>query len=281
METALFDYVKELNRISSDMVRLHGDLLDRKNIHGRRQLIQAIKLDLDKLTHALVEVRDNRGINVLENFFDGSAMDMAAIRARLVDTFIYHVGFRIHEPMSLVLEGINHWIELSNREFDTGMRVREFIRFPASPAMQQRVGAYVEIMRIWLEVGERSLMLELFDIHSPADTVLASAPPLTHRNFNGLVRQGDPAAGGHPERIARLFSEDEIWHYSLYVKREEDVVELQTELLALAERDSAYFLPYAEPVYNRHDGSFHTKIVRRAGRDLGRQELEFVTSRKP
>ena len=267
----------DVNILSEEMLRSHGDLLGTKSIASKRQLIQAIKLDLDKLTHALVEVKMNRGPAVLAAFFGESDFDPAAIAARLADETIYHVGFEIHEPISLVLHGIHHWIEHSRQALGAEMEVREFLRFPASPAFQKRVGAYAEIMRIWLQVNGRDLMLELFDIHRPADSVLDAAPKLTHRNFHGLVQDEDPAADGHPERVLRLFSDDEIWHYALYAKRPADVSELHADLQTLAAREAGFFLPYAAPVHNPHDDSFHTKIVRQPSPTGGRMELEFVT----
>src|SRR5207249_2675393 len=159
------------------------------------------------------------------------------IRGRLADQHIYHVGFEIHEPLDLVLYGINHWIEHSKRAVGANMKVRNFLRFPASPAFQQRVGAYAEIMRIWLQLDERVLMLELFDISRAADSVLASAPKLTHRSFKGLFRDDGPGSG-HQQRLDRLFASDEIWHYAFHVKRPADVMELHTEWQTLVAGNS-------------------------------------------
>ena len=277
MPTQVFDYIKEVNRLSDELLHSHSELLGRKNIRRKQQLIRAIKLDLDKLTHAMLEVKLNRASGVVQGFFSESRLDPAAICARLSGDGIYHVGFEIHEPMSLVLHGINHWIEHSRDALGADMRVRESLRFPASAAFQKRVGAYTEIMRIWLEVAGRVLMLELFDIHRPADSMLASAPRLTHRNFNGLFRYNEATADGHPERVERLFSNDEIWHYALYVKRPADVTDLHGELQTLAARDASYTLPYTAPVHNLHDDSYHTKIVRLPRLGQARLELEFVT----
>ena len=157
------------------------------------------------------------------------------------------------------------------------MKVLTFLRFPASPAFQTRVNAFWEIMRIWLVVNGRTLMLELFDIHRPADSVLDAAPRLTHRNFHGLAEDDEDLAVGHPERVAHLFSNDQIWHYALYAKRPADVSELHSEFLSLAARDSNFILPYDEPIHNPHDDSFHTKIIHKPGPAGGRLELEIVT----
>jgi hypothetical protein len=271
----LFDYVREVNRLCDGLLTTHTELLDRKNIRRKRELIQVIKVDLDKLAHALLEVKENSPAPVLEEFFGGSPVDRSGICARLAEDRIYHVGFEIHEPLDLVLYGIEHWIREATHALGASMRVRDFLRFPASPAFQKRVGAYTEIMRIWLDVNDRTLMLELFDMHRPVDAGLASgALPVKHRNFQGLF--SDPVAG-HAERMARLFGDDEIWHYALHVRHPADVTELHAELQVLAAEDAGYFLPYSAPVHNPHDGSFHIKVVHRAGGAAGRMELEFVT----
>lgn len=278
MATKAFDYVREVNQFSEELLRCHGELLARKNITRKPELLKLIKLDLDKLTHALVEVKDTRASAVLRNFFDGSALAESACE-RLAEDYVYHVGFEVHEPLGLVLYGIVHWIEHSNEALDAEMHIVDFLKFPASPAFQKRVGAYAEIMRIWLQVHARVLMLELFDIHRPVDSVLAAAPRPTHRNFHGLFRSEDDVLEGHDERLTKLFGSDEIWHYALHVRKPADVEVLHGELRGLAARDSGYFLPYASPVYNQHDGSYHTKVVRHGGSERCRLELEFVTQK--
>ena len=278
MAATAFDYIRRVNSLSEDLLRSHGDLLGRKNIRRRQEFIRAIKLDLDKLTHALLEVKNGRAPAVLQNFFAGSEVNHSEICARLTDHRIYHLGFEIHEPIDLVLYGIDHWIEHSRRAMGANMRVKDFLRFPASPAFQTRVGAYTEIMRIWIETGERTLMLELFDIHRPADSVLAAAPPATHRNFNGLFRSpGVEKAmeNSHEDRLAQLFGPDEIWHHAVHVKRPDDVVEIHAGLQHLEAMRSDYQLPYQLPIHNPHDDSFHTKIIRQS--PDGRREIEFVT----
>jgi hypothetical protein len=275
MTATAFDQVKELNKLSEDLLRSHSEPLERKNIRRRQQLVRAIKLDLDKLTHALLEVKENRAESLLRKLLGESAVNQDDVVARLAGQHIYHVGFEIHEPLSLVLYGINHWIQRSNQALGTGMFIRNYLRFPASPAFQKRVGAYAEIMRIWLQVNERVLMLELFDIHRPADSVLESAPKLTHRNFHGLFECHD--VDDHDNRMTHLFKGDQIWHYALYVQRPSDVSDLHNELQSLTARSSKYFMPYAAPVYNQHDNSFHTKIVMDGGSPGDRLELEFVT----
>jgi hypothetical protein len=276
MTAQSFDRVKELNRLSADLLCSHGESLASKNIRTRYQLVQAIELDLDKLTHALVEVKENHAERLLPRLAGESAMRAEDIAGRLSDQRLYHVGFEIHEPLDLVLYGIDHWVRQSNQASGATMRVRNFLRFPASPALQKRVGAYTEIMRIWLEVRDRVLMLELFDIHRPVDVHLGSAPKPTHRNFDGLFQDGD--ANDHEARLASLFAADSIWHYAFSVRRPQDVIELHSELQNLVAEDSRYTLPYSAPVHNPHDNSFHTKIIKDGDDPAQRLEFEFVTN---
>ena len=271
-EKAVPDYIRETIRLSDELLRSHTELLARKNIHSRLELFRIIRLDLDKLTHALTELKLNCALEVLQDFFGDSA-DCHAIGRRLTGSQIGHVGFEIHEPLSLVLHGLQHWIEQSKRLVGANMQIRDYMRFPASLAFQKRVAAPAEIMRLWLDVEGQVLMLELFDIHRPANPVTAESPKPTHRNFHSLFRPEGTAASP-PRGLSRLFAGDEIWHYAFHVGLPEDVRELHTELQRLASVQSGYFLPYAEPVHNEHDRSFHTKIVRHEGVRL---ELEFVT----
>ena len=278
MATGLVDQVRKINQLCDGMLASHTELLGRKNILAKRELIQVIKVDLDKLAHALLEVKERAPEEVLADFF-GEAFGHSAIHGRLAEQRIYHVGFEVHEPLDLVLFGIDHWIQQAKLALGVEMRVHKFLRFPASPAFQKRVDAYTEIMRIWLEVNDRTLMLELFDIHRPVNSeITAGLVEITHRNFDGLFLDPVP---GHEQRMARLFGADAIWHYALHVKSPADVLDLQSEFEAMAAQNSDYFLPYTAPVHNQHDRSFHTKIVHRADPSGRRMELEFVTEYHP
>jgi hypothetical protein len=274
-QTVELDYVRRLNGFCEEMLRDHGDLLERKNIRRKGQLLRAIRLDLDKLAHALVETGNNRAIEVLHAFFgDAGGADAEAIRARLAGDGIYHVGFEIHEPAALVLRGIRHWIEQSRRASGVRIAIDRYLEFPASEAFQRRVGAYAVIIRIWLEVRDRILMLELFDIHRPVDAALAGAPPLTHRSFHPVFAESD---SDHRRRLTQLFAQDSIWHYALYVQSPADVDWLHERLGAVTERRPDISLAYGAPVHNRHDCSLHTKAIRVGGPWGPRLELEFVT----
>lgn len=263
--------IKTVHQSYESLLDTYSDLLGRKNVHTKQRLLEIIKLDLDKLTHALLEVKAQRANVVLSNFFAGQSELLPQISASLVQDSIYHLGFEIHEPLDLVLQGMDHWIAKTRRTMRCDLQISDVLRFPASPQFQQRVGAYTEIMRIWIQVEGRRLMLELFDMHRPVDNFLdAGRPKLTHRNFDCLVTRKKVLAED-TRRSAQLFNTDSIWHYAFHVQMD-DVMQLHADLQALAAQDATYLLPYQAPVHNPGDGSFHTKII---NQKIG-QELEFV-----
>ncbi len=265
--------IKTLNQSYAGLFHTHGEPLRRKNVHSKQRLLQIIKLDLDKLTHALLEVKERRTWPLLKNFFADHEALLPKITARLEGNAIDHLGFEIHEPLDLVLHGLNHWMTKTRRTFQCSLEIHDFLRFPASDAFQTRVGGYTEIMRLWIQLNERTLMLELFDIHRPVDEFFAKGlpKPLTHRNFDCLVTHTG-TVGRDAEQVKSLFQGDAIWHYALPVRSFADVMQLHEELQTLTAGDPTYRLPYAAPVRNRGDGSLHTKIINRAA-DL---EIEFV-----
>lgn len=277
MESQARDYISALNSQYDELLRVHSEPLQRKNICSKQDLIQVIKLDLDKLTHGLVELHDTAASDILQDFFADSAMDVADVDRRLQQPYINHVGFEIFEPLDLTVFGIRHWIELSKATLGANIKIQTSLRFPASAAFQQRVGAYTEILRIGLRVNERMLMLELFDISRPLDEVLrAGRHNPTHRNFHGLFSD-EHAPPGHRQRLAQLFASDRIWHYAFHVGHPADVSALHTQLQTLAAADTAFTVPYEQPIHNKHDQSFHTKVISHATATRARMEIEFVT----
>jgi hypothetical protein len=59
------DYIRELHRLSGELLLLYGGLLKNENTQRRRDSARAIRLDLDKLAEALIEVRDKSAREVL------------------------------------------------------------------------------------------------------------------------------------------------------------------------------------------------------------------------
>ncbi len=276
MDSKAQDYINEISSQYDELLRTHRESLARKSIHRKQDLIKVIKLDLDKLTHALLEVQETQAKDILEDFFADTDMDLEQFDLRLQAPYINHVGFEIHEPLDLVLFGIQHWIEQSRIKLGAEIQIQGSLRFPASQAFQQRVGAYTEILRIRLLVNGRVLMLELFDIqHSLSGLLRAGSHRMTHRNFDGLFRQ-EEFLPGHRERLAQLFASDQIWHYAFHVKRPEDVMVLHDQIQSLAARAPWLRVAYAQPVHNPHDRSLHTKVISQ-GADRARSEVEFVT----
>jgi len=265
--------IKTVNQSYEGLLQSHSELLRRKNVHSKWQLLQIIKMDLDKLTHALLEVRARDAWSVLSNFFPDHHMMLPSIIDRLKEESIDHLGFEIHEPLDLVLHGLNHWMEKTRSTFYCSLEIQKTLRFPASQAFQKRVGGYTEIMRLWVQLNQRTLLLELFDIHRPVDSFLSSELPkqLVHRDFNCLVTQTD-AFVQENQKVEPLFEGDSIWHYAFQVKTPQDVIALHSDLEKLVDEDPIYILPYDAPVQNLGDGSFHTKIINQSS-DL---EIEFV-----
>lgn len=277
MESEAHDYIFSVSSQYEELLRAHRELLGRKNIWVKQDLIQAIMLDLDKLTHALMELQDSRASDILQQFFAASSMNLEGIDDRLHEPYVNHVGFEIYEPLDLVLYGIQHWIDQSRKKIGASIEIQHSLRFRASIAFQQRVGAFTEIMRIRLLVNDRVLMLELFDIYRPLEEhIRKGSHKLTHRNFQGLFRPED-APPGHEQRLARLFAADPIWHYAFHVKRPQDVIDLHEQVQTLAANSPKFRVPYANPIHNKGDGSLHTKVISDATPGFARSELEFVT----
>ncbi|MFM7199346.1 MAG: hypothetical protein ACKO6N_01030 [Myxococcota bacterium] len=267
--------VRDVQRRLADLLHLHREALGRKSVWTEQRLMQIIKLDLSKLTHALMEVKTLQAETLLHTFFVDHSMVVQAILSQLVGRHIYHLGFEVHEPLDLLLYGIHQWISRTRRSLGGELTVHRVLRYPASMAFQERVGAYAEIMRVWIRASSQLLMLELFDIHRPIENhFIEGMPNLTHRNFDHLLAvTADQGAG--LERSVMGFSPDEIWHYALNVRTADNVAELHRLFQALTASDSNFVQPYSSPIVNEHDQSIHTKLIcLRAG-----LELEVVSQR--
>ena len=289
------------------LLKSNRELLQQKNSYSPATLLDLIKFDYEKVLLALAEVKSRRVADVLQSFFAGHDDLLAQVYPRVNLRQLFHVGFEIYEPMDLVVEGFNHWCRRFGRLLETDIQVVRFQRFPASAAFQKRVGATTEIMRIWLQVGDQELMLELFDIHRPTPTL----PPKTSgafgiqfcRNAEGGGDAGDlrgclvlldamrrgtgltpgPMAGQTDEILQLLFGNDPIWHYAIAVpeRRTVDILhETFARLIAQPRQSgqqSCFQLPYSACVHNHNDGSYHTKLIRRDKH----MELEFVNHAAP
>jgi len=243
--------------MTGTLLNAHQDMLDVKNIRTEEELARIVQADLDKIVWAVSELKNMTAPQLLTEFFGEDEIFLPGVGNRALN----HIGFEICEPLDLLL------YDFGRRFGNPRTKIWKMLRFPASPQFQERAGAYVEIMRIWLKINACELMLELFDMHRPID-VSVLAPP------SGGVLDSHDLSGPADRRFpASLLAHDEIWHYAVYVDRTEYVSELHECLRSLARENSGYVLPFPTIVHNRHDGSFYTKIIN----SEKRLELEFVT----
>ncbi|MBF0100921.1 MAG: hypothetical protein HQK77_08445 [Desulfobacterales bacterium] len=250
----------------------YKNTLTKKHIRTHQELMKVIRIDFEKMIFALMEVKNKKGLHIISDFFGKDKNNVLAILPELSEKNLYHLGFEVNQPMDLILYSFKYWIDKFNHQFKDSIneiKISRQLRFPASQAFQNRVNAYVEILRIWLELDHRELMLELFDIHHP----LAIS----------MMNDGyDSESDGHPHvtcikdyptAISRLLAGDSIWHYAIYVNHPNEVEKLHTYFKALVTQDMTYELPFVSLVNNKHDGSLYTKIINKKKRI----ELEFVT----
>jgi hypothetical protein len=271
-QTAL-DPIRRANAACLGYIDAYQPALHAKRILSKSGLVQTIKFDLDKLTRALQEVGARPADNLAREFFAEAPELLPEILSLLRHNRIYHLGFEIHEPMEIMRVGLRHWVKRTRADWGMDMEIREMRCFRASQALQQRLGAPVEIMRLRLQVGERPLMLELFDVQGPVDVaLLAQANRMRRMRLHGLFTPGASQAALELP-LSQIFAGDRLWHYALHVEAPADIHRMHRCLQDLAARNAHYRRPYPIPVENRHEGSLHTKIINQARR----LELEFVT----
>ena len=259
----------QANTTFRELWRANRPILRTKQIRSKQRFTQAMRHDLHRIAYALLAVRNGRATDILTPFFGAAHPLLPEVTARLCEPTIDHVGFAVNEPMDAVVSGFEHWVRHYERKLGTKISILDKLRFPASQAFQDRVGGYAEIMRIWLHVDKRSLMLELFDIHRPIRTALPNDKPQTQ--ITKLYQETELTAE-HRQMIADLFQPDPIWHYAFGVRDTHDVEVLHQILGNFRPNQDTYSLAYPKPVYNPSDRSFHTKII---GRNH-HTELEFV-----
>ena len=265
-----FDPVRATYAACLECFEAQRTALAAKGIHGKSGLLDAIKRDLAKLTLALAEARDRPADCLLAEFFAEAPEVLPGVLAHLRPRRIFHVGFEIAEPMNLMAQGLAHWIAKADAELGIHTEIARLQRFPASAALQRRVGAPTEIMHLALRVDGKPLALELFDVQgpglSPQDLGL-KAP---------RHREGPFAQHRHPRALTtpgEIFRGDRLWHYALRADGVEAVRQIDHDFQGWASAHPCYRLPYREPVENRHEGTLHTKLINTA-RGL---ELEFTT----
>lgn len=237
-----------------------------KNILNKRDLLKIIRVDYEKIVYALLELRNKPAFYVISDFFHKNNTHVSKVMSKLKGDYLSHIGFEVLEPLNLSEYGFEHGFNRFNKELGTDMYVTQVQRFPASQAFQDRVEAFTEIMRIWIQLDNREVMLELFDIHKPVNEYF-----LTHNTGTNHAIGDDNHIFPHAHSI--YFAKDEIWHYALDVNAADDVRVLHDYFKYLAGQNDNYLLPFTDIVNNKNDGSFYTKIINKQRRI----EIEFVT----
>jgi len=196
---------------------------------------------------------------LLEEFFAGEPQVAEAVLDAADQADVAHIGFRIGEPLDIYLEGVPIWADR------LGADVVGTKRISASETFQDRVGAFVEMAQVWLGYRGREIELEVFDIHSPAD----SAPDAPSARRSDVFRVS--AQDGDMLRL-RLVGDD-IWHYGVTLATAGLVRDIHERLLAMANRSDRYSLRNTTVVTNLDHGSVHTKV---SNHDLA-LEIEFLS----
>ena len=230
-----------------NLLNLHKKTLDVKNIKTKQDLIKIIRLDFEKIIYALSELENKETPQLLKEFFSEHKEVVPDILAQLERSHLYHIGFEVNEPLELVLFGFKNSIKKFSQGLDGELKILRVLLFPASQAFQKRVNAYADIMRIWMQIRNHELMLELFDIHHPVDRVI-------------------------PKNKYQVDVKDNIWHYAVYVDSAEKVRQLHNYFKNLVETHTIYHLPFKSIIDNKNDGSFLTKIINKQTKI----EIEFV-----
>jgi len=258
------------------LLERHRYALEKKAIDSTSSLLQAARLDLVKAYFVLAEIHNRTAADVVREFFADQPGIVPEILPKLDQPHLHHLGFEVHEPHDLVLPGFYHWTKQFGRWLGIPIRINGTLRFPSSTNFQERVGAYTEMMQLWIEVDGRELLIEMFDIYRPRPTTWLpvkqalnfSTWPTWYRAFDS-----DQTQVGLPP----LFTNDKIWHYGIHVFDAAGVEALNDTLTAFIADKRQYRLSYQRPVLNPRDTSLHIKIINQA-QGL---EIEFLTQNLP
>jgi hypothetical protein len=242
--------------------RWHAYVLNCKGSRTDADVLDAIASDRVVAVAGARDLCVRRPGDLLDHFFDGHDDVRAEVDAVADEDIVNHLGFQIHEPIDVWLEGLARWAPRLD------VTVIGTKRFTSSPAFQTRVGAFAEMAQIWLDVAGQVIELELFDIHR----AFRADRELFDRVRAGRDTRQLIAECGSDELLA-LLSDDDIWHYGIRVASGVDVTRLHERFRALVEADPNYRLRSADVVANRWHGSMHTKV---ASRDAG-VEIEFLS----
>ncbi len=259
-----------------ELLKLHNIPLAIKNVLTRQDLVKIMRIDYEKICSALIELRTKKTLQILNEFFFENSETVPAILGSFKKRELSHVGFEIYEPLDLVLHGMGHAFNKLNQAFGVRFALRDVCRFPASQSFQSRVNAYVEIMRIRVELHGREIMLELFDIHRPVDIFSVDGKHRFSKRFADLLLVTSEEHSIDRDTRWNVFSRDKIWHYAIAVSSPEEVLRLHDYFTTFVVGRDAYRLPFENIVHNKSDGSFYSKIINTEKKI----ELEFVATQQ-
>jgi hypothetical protein len=244
--------------------RWHSYVLGCKGIDSEEELRAAIDHDLVVAASAagtlLSGLTSRSSVNEL-------FADQYTIRDEVLavtdEAKVNHLGFLIHEPLDIWLEGLSLWAPRSECEV-VGVK-----RFTASDGFRERVGSFVEMAQVWLRRDGAVIELELFDIHRTNPTI----PTVDGISLGDGIRRTVSAVS--PAVLRPALDGDDIWHFGVRIEHESAVEHLHERFLALVERDHRFRLRTPQTVANPWHGSVHTKLANLEA-DV---EVEFLTYR--
>lgn len=250
-----------------DIYQAHQATLKKKHLHDAAALNRILHHDLERMDYALGQVQTFDVDQSLHQFFGPDFGKLPAFIRENRNHRLNHMGLEIYTPLDVWLSIVEAWQTRLSRSTGTSVTVMRTARFPSSSALQTRVGASVEILCVWFRQDNQKRMIELFDIGRPIPVRIRDGG--LHWVSDGYADTDIPS----DLRVVNSFKDDLIWHYAIDVQNVDRVDEIHETFMQLAINNRAYRLAYIQPVMNRHDGSYHTKIIHE---ELG-MELEFAT----
>jgi len=226
-------------------------VLTEKNMTDASVRKKVRECDLSRMQYALTQIKTFNVNHSLHQFF---GLDFSVLPRFMLGNQSHrlnHMGMETYTPLDSWLIPVDHWVSELSERMNEPVNLLHTTRFPSSQALQNRVGARVEILCVWVQINQVKLMMELFDIARPVPESLYC----------------------HDLAAPDSFQHDLIWHYAIDVASASRVDELHECFVELTLEKRDYRLAYTKPVLNRYDSSYHTKIIHKT---LG-MELEFAT----
>jgi hypothetical protein len=261
-----------MNTRLTKLLKRHHYSLAKKRLDSPSGLLLAVRLDMVKAYYVLAEIHNRTTVEVIEEFFAGQPDLIAEILPKVDQPRLHHLGFEVHEPHDLILPGFYRWSQQFSRWLDKPVQINDTLRFPSSTNFQERVGAYTEMMQVWVEVEGRELLIEMFDIYRPRPNAWQlDKRAINFSRWSARCRGFD--SGQTHVTLMALLAGDEIWHYGIHVSDPAAVEALHNRFQEFIQDKAHYKLAYKQPVGNPRDMSFHTKIL---NKQLS-LEIEFLT----